>query len=337
MGTTMRFRIALIAAALAGTLLTAPAEAIIIERVVAVIGEKAIFQSDVRKRARPFLVQLYQKVPPGPNRAAAESKVYSQLIERMVDEELEAATAARANTSVTSDEIDHAIRNVARMARMSVSQLYADVRGSSGMTEQEYRQEIRRQVLEGKLLNSMVRERVTEAEIEAMFNTMRARDLRLRMYKPSWIVLKVGDDPPPEVVTARLDQAKDIVKRAREGSEFASLAAQFSDDPTASTGGSLGIRAPAGSPGQVQGKAEKLAPTLEQVAMTLQPGKISEPFRWKDAIVILRVNERAPLQYTVLKNHEAEMVQRVRAAKLEKAKKKWLRDLRSRTYVDIRY
>ena len=333
----MRFRAALIATALAGTLLTGPADAIIIERVVAVIGEKAILQSDVRTRARPFLVQLYQKVPPGPQRAAAESKVYSQLIERMVDEELEAAAAARSNTTVTSDEIDHAIRNVARMARMTVAQLYGDVRNSSGMTEQEYRQEIRRQVLEGKLLNNMVRERVTDPEIEAMFNTILAQDLRLRLYKPSWIVLKVGDDPPPEVVAARTDQAKDIVKRARAGSDFGSLAAQFSDDPTASKAGKLGIRAPAGSPLEVEGKHEKLAATLERVAMSLKPGELSDPFRWKDAIVVLRVDERQPSRYTVLENHEPEMMQRVRAAKLEKAKKKWLRDLRGRTYVDIRY
>ncbi|MEQ9317600.1 MAG: hypothetical protein RIF41_00525, partial [Polyangiaceae bacterium] len=59
---------ALLAVAL-GTL--APtSEAVVVERVVAVVGEKAILLSDLRRRARPFLVRLYAQIPSGPQRAA---------------------------------------------------------------------------------------------------------------------------------------------------------------------------------------------------------------------------------------------------------------------------
>ena len=89
-------KLRLLAAVLLATVVLAiphDAEAVVVERVVAVIGEKAVLLTDLRKRARPFLVRVHAQVPAGPQRAAAESKIYSQLIEKMVDEELEALAA----------------------------------------------------------------------------------------------------------------------------------------------------------------------------------------------------------------------------------------------------
>ena len=62
-----------VAALVAALVVPATAGAVVVEKVVAVVGEKAILQTDLRKRARPFLIQLYRKVPAGPQRAAADS------------------------------------------------------------------------------------------------------------------------------------------------------------------------------------------------------------------------------------------------------------------------
>src|SRR5664280_2990320 len=51
------------------------AMATIVERVVAVVGERAILMSDLRERARPFLVRIHQELPAGAQRAAAISPV----------------------------------------------------------------------------------------------------------------------------------------------------------------------------------------------------------------------------------------------------------------------
>src|SRR5690606_19924413 len=129
----------------------ARAEAVVVERIVAVVGEKAILLSDLRRRARPFLLQLYARVPEGPQRAAAESRIMSDLIERIVDEELEALAATRDAMRVTAEEVDKALQNIARASGMPLPQLLENIKADTGMTEVEYREEIRRQVLEGKL------------------------------------------------------------------------------------------------------------------------------------------------------------------------------------------
>ena len=235
------------------------ADAVVVERVVAVVGEKAILLSDLRKRAHPFVVRLYGQVPAGPQRAAAESKVYGQLIEKMVDEELEAVAAARNNTRVTADEVDAALRRVARASGAPLSKLFADVEGQTGMSEVEYRQEIRRQVLEGKLLNRFIANaRVTDQELQEMFDRVRKQERALLLYNPGWIVLRLGKSPTPKQVDDKRAQAQAILAELRAGGDFKAIARDMSEDPnTNDKGGDLGIRVPSTSPRALQGKHPK--------------------------------------------------------------------------------
>jgi len=325
--------------ALAALLVSARADAIIVERVVAVVGEKAILLTDLRKRARPFLVQTFARIPAGPQRAAAESKVLTQVIERMVDEELEANAAARTNTRATPEEVDKALRNIARASGgVTLTELFDNIRRDTGMTEVEYRQEIRRQVLEGKLLNRMVQnQRITQKEMKETFDKVKAAERRILLYQPAWIVLRLGNNPTPELINARMAQARQIVAAARSGSDFGSLAKQHSEDPeTRKQGGVLGVRAPAGSPKARSGRYKPLARAIERRVLELEPGQVTEPFRYKDALAIVVLVSRQTSRYTTLENARQEMFERVRGAKLQKVRGKWLKDLRRRTHVDVR-
>src|SRR5882724_691523 len=101
-----------------------PAHAAIAERVVAVVGDHAILLSDIRQRARPFLLQIRQRQPTGAaQQAAAESEMYKQLIERMVDERVELQAAEKARLAVTTEEIDAGLRNVANQQGISIEAL----------------------------------------------------------------------------------------------------------------------------------------------------------------------------------------------------------------------
>ena len=328
---------ALLGACLGGYALQA--QAVVVERVVAVVGEKAILQSDLRKRARPFLIKLYQRLPQGPQRAAEESRTLSQLIERMVEEELEQNAASRSNTRVTATDVDRALRNVARASGgVTVTQLLANIRRDTGMTELEYRQEVRRQVLEGKLLNRRIQnQRVSLGELEAMFARVVKREKRVRLYNPAWIVWRIDNPEDKDEVAQKLADAGAVYGLLSGGANWDKMALQYSQHPESkASGGDLGIRAPNGSPKAQSGKFKTLAVKLEDRLMKLEPSQMAGPFVFQDAVVILRLVSRQPSRYTSLKDAQAEIMQRVRAQKLHDAKIKWLKDLRRSTYVDIR-
>ena len=78
----------------------------VVERVVAVVGERAILLSDLRKRSRPFLMRVFLQVPKGAQRSAAISQTYKTVLERMVDEELQQRAANRRRVIVSAKEVD---------------------------------------------------------------------------------------------------------------------------------------------------------------------------------------------------------------------------------------
>jgi peptidyl-prolyl cis-trans isomerase SurA len=320
-------------------LATRDVPAVTVERVVAVVGEKAILLTDLRRRARPRLMKMYAQIPEGPQRAAARSQILTAQIQVMVDEELVNVAAARTQQRATAEEVDRALSYAARVRGLTLSQLFTAVERDTGMSEIEYRQEIRRQVLEGKLLNRFVQnQRVTKAELQEMFEKAKKQERSVLLYNPAWIVLRLGKNAKPEVLSKQMALANSIVKRIEGGEKFADLAKKYSADRrTGQNGGNLGIRVPSTSPAAAQGKYKLLARPLEHVAMTLDAGEVAEPFQFADALVILTVKARQPSRYRSIKAVQNELAQLVKVNKLQKVKEKWLKDLRRRTFVDVRY
>jgi len=310
------------------------AHATVAERIVAVVGEHAILLSDMRNRARPFLLQIHQKMPSGAQQAAAESELYKQLIEKMVDERVEQQAAERAHLSVTAEEIDNGIRNVASQQGISVERLIEEAT-KTGLSRQEYRDEVRRQILEGKLLQLRVRSRVriTEEDVRATYGKLVRAERTKLGYRLAWIVLRVAPSASADARADRQELAERIAATARAGLdtrgnriEFAELAQSFSDDtPTRQKGGDLGRRKPG-----------ELAQPLEDEAHKLDISGVSSPFQFKNDLVILKVVARDPSELPALEDARDELMQRAYAEQMDRAKRQWIDELRHGTYVDVR-
>src|SRR5690606_16970369 len=158
---------------LVATMAPLPARAAIVERVVAVVGERAILLSDVRERSKAFLLRVYDTVPPGPQRDAAISQIYRAVLNKMVEEELEDTAAARAGVVVPARETDQACARVAAQDGLPPGALIAEAK-RSGLSEEQYRQELRRQLLQAKLaiLRLQGRIRVTENDLKRAYRAM---------------------------------------------------------------------------------------------------------------------------------------------------------------------
>jgi peptidyl-prolyl cis-trans isomerase SurA len=310
------------------------AHAAVAERIVAIVGEHAILLSDMRQRARPFLLQIHQKIPSGAQQAAAESELYKQLIERMVDERVEQQAAERAHLSVTADEIDSGIRNVASQQGISVDRLI-DEATKTGLSRQEYRDEVRRQILEGKLLQLRVRSRVrvTEDDVRATYQKLVRAERAKLGYRLAWVVLRM---PPGASASARADRtelAERIAATARAGVdthgnriEFADLAQSFSDDtPSRVRGGDLGRRKPG-----------ELAQAIEDEAHKLDVNGVSAPFQYKNDLVVIKVVARDPSELPSMEDARDELMQRAYGEQMDRARRQWIDELRHGTYVDVR-
>ena len=310
----------LIGVALSTALLSAPASATVVERVVAVIGDRAILLSDLKARAQPFLIQVTQGVQPGAQRSAAISQVYKGVLDKIVDEELEERAAIQAKVVVTSKEIDDAIARVAAQNKIPVPKLLAEA-ARTGVTEQQYRDELRRQLLQAKLVNVRLqgRIRVTDEDLKLAYRKLVLEERQKLGLRVAWIRIPAGNDGSGRALAER-------VAEAARSQDFAQLARQFSQDrATRDVGGQL-----------PQNKISDLPPSVARVAMQLEVGEASVPLRMEDDFVIVRVNSRDASELPSFDEARRELGDRVYMDKMGAARRTWLDGLRRRNHVEVR-
>lgn len=312
---------------LAGLFGASVASGTVVERVVAVVGDHAILLSDLRDRARPFLARVEAQTSDPAQLAAARSQLYTQLVGRLVDEELQQRAANRANLTVGPREIEDALERVASQNGVTVERLVEEA-AQTGLSESSYRQELRRQLLEAKLLNLRVqgRLRVTEDDLRATYQRIVVEERQKLAFRAEWIRVAIPASLPQREQAERRALVTRLAARARAGERFQALArAHSTDRATRDRGGDLGWL----NPGQ-------LAAPANAAALALDAGGISEPFRLGSDLVILRVVERAPSELPGLAEAREELMQRAYMEKMNQARERWLEGLRRQAHVEIR-
>jgi peptidyl-prolyl cis-trans isomerase SurA len=308
-----------------------PAEASIVERIVAIVGERPILLSELRQRARPHLYQIAASTQNPTQQAAEESKMFRELLNRMIDERLEETAADKAHLTVTPEDVDNGIRQVAGQAKLAPKDLIAEAK-KTGLSEQDYRDEIRRQLLEGKLIQLRVRGRVrvTDQDARAAYAHW-ARDIEQQAPVDIRIlVLQIPPGAPPQVQNARQVLAEELSRRGKSGEDFCQLIMDYSEDP--STKSSCGSRGPV--------PKNALFPELAQAASTLKPGEVSAPIGFRDpggnlAVLVVQLAQAQPKlpPYEQVKD---QMMDRAYMEASERQRKQWLQELRRGVYIDVR-
>lgn len=307
-------------------LLSSPAaHAGVIERVVAIVEDRAILLSELRERALPFMAQL--AAAQEAQRAAASSQLQATLLHRMVDEELEHRAAARAHITVTAQEIEEALQRVAQQNNITIEDLIAEAT-KSGLDASDYREEIRRQLLESKLLNVKVqgRIRVTDEDAKALYHRLQLETRASLEFSAAWIKIAVPAGAKPEQVTAQRKLAETLVARANNGADFGELARTHSSDlQTRDAGGALGTLKPGSLP-----------PAIDTALLALEVAGVAGPIRHRGDFYVLKLTSRAPEPMPKFEEAIDELHNRVYLEKLEQAKRRWLDGLRKQAHVEVR-
>jgi peptidyl-prolyl cis-trans isomerase SurA len=318
--------LALFLAALALLGLAGSASASVVERIVAIVGERAILLSDLRERAQPFLAQIHQQVPQGAQRNAAISQLYKGLLQKMVDEEIEQKAAVQAKVTVTPREVEEALTRVAAQNNVSVEKLLSEAR-RSGLDDSSYRDELRRQLLQTKLINVRLqgRIRVTEDDLQKAYRSIELEEREKLSYRAAWLVVSVPPGLSPADVRTRRALVERL-KRDAERGDFAALVQIHSDDPsTKNSGGVLPYERPAETPA-----------VLRRVIGGLEVGHVAGPVPVPGGLAIVKVLNREESSLPRFEDARDELGQRVYLEKMTQARRTWLDSLRRQQHVEVR-
>lgn len=302
-----------------GSVQTARAE--VVERVVAVVNDEAIFLSELRRRAAPFLSRI-AAIPTQEERMNAIQTLYRELLERMIQEELFIQAADDQDVTVTRAEVDRAIANVQRQSQLEEADFWEAVRGQ-GFTPEQYRADVRRQLLRLKVLNNRARGRVniTETQVRERFDMQMARERRNLQFNAANIFIELSDTASATEVAAAQERAREIRSQIDSIEDFERLMASEG-------GGELGTLS--------QGD---LPEVLENELMRLEPGQIGQPVRSDAGIFIFLLRERQQGQGEAGPTYESQRME-IYGQMMEEAMREqetiYLQELRRQAVIDIR-
>jgi peptidyl-prolyl cis-trans isomerase SurA len=262
-----------------------------LDRIVAVVGTRAILLSQVEEQ----LVQLRAQNIDVPTDSAARDSLRSVILDQMIDEQLivqqaERDTTVQVTDQEVQDQVEQTYQNVRRQFATEV-EFHSQLRMAGFASAEEWRRYLadqqRRTIMRQRLLESLRQQgklRPIPPSDSAVRTFWESNRGQLPKRPPTVSFRQIAVVPQADSVALRRAHrlAESLAVELRRGADFAAVARQFSDDSiTRESGGELGWF-----------RRGTMVRNFDAVAFRLRPGQISEPVYTEYGFHIIKV-ERA--------------------------------------------
>ena len=249
----------------------------VVDKIVAVVGKNIILQSDIESQ------YLQQRLAGDASGTALALRC--EILESLLLQKLMLNQAEMDSISVTDDQVEVELNRriqyfVSRMGSQekleeyfnkSISEIKDEVRRAA-------KENLLQQQVQNQIMDHVV---VTPSEVKAFYNKLPQDSLP--MVGVEYEICQIVKRPPislDEKLQVK-DRLYQIRKRILEGESFSTMAVLYSEDPTASRGGELGLT----------GRGE-WASEFEAAAFNLRDGEISDVIETEFGFHIIQLIER---------------------------------------------
>lgn len=250
--------------------------AIRIDRIVAIVNDDAITESELARRLIEVRTRLSDRNVPFPEEAAFRQ----QVLESLVTERLQLQLARSLNLQVPPDRIEQTLADLARRSGVSVDRFLAAAR-REGTDADRLRDDLRSQLLIQQLLDREIRDRVSVTDREVNNFLARHASDGDAAYDLSHILIALPERASPEVLAESRSRAETLRNKLANGDDFSQAAVANSQGPTALDGGRMGWKETGQLPDLFLGALEKL-----------EVGGVSEVLRGANGFHILKLNDK---------------------------------------------
>jgi peptidyl-prolyl cis-trans isomerase SurA len=301
-------------------LCAAAARAEIKERIAAVVNGQPILLSDVEDRVGPELARVMQQ-PVGPQRDKDRTGLLRRGLTELVDEKLIESEAQTLGLTVSEEELQRALEQLARQQSMELAD-FRQALEQQGVPWDAARDAVRRQTLMAEVLRYKVKARkVSDEEVQAAYATEAQNAQYEVRARHIFVPLPQGATAAQQAAAqARAEQA---LRRVKAGETFALVARELSDGPTAKQGGDLGYF-----------RHGLMLPAIEQAAFSLKPGEVSPVIRTSSGFHLVTVEDRRAIPAKPLADVKEELRSRLASDSVFKERENYLATLRKTAQID---
>ena len=271
-----RLRPLLLGAALLAA--TAQAQVRPLDRVVAIVDNDVVMQSQLDARLR----EVQQTIDKRGGALPPEHVLSQQVLERLIIENIQLQIGERSGIRITDEELNQAMGTIAQRNGMSLEQ-FRDALARDGLSYADARDQVRREMVISRVRQRRVagRIQVTDQEVQNFLASDLGKMQLSEEFRLANILIPVSEGASSNEIQAADRQAQELYQQLQQGADFAQLAVARSASENALEGGEMGWR-----------KAGQLPPPFDSMISQLNPGEVTEPVRTPGGFIILKLIEK---------------------------------------------
>lgn len=247
----------------------------LLDKVVAVVNDGVITSSELDKQVELSKQQiLAQKV-----QMPKDSVLRKQVLQHLIDVDLQMQMAKQHGITVDSADLKEALDRIATMNHITLDQLRQEIT-KQGMTWQEYRSNIRKEMLITRLQQKAVGKdiMVTNDQVDQYLKTANKADNAQLTYHLQNIVIPLNEEPTTEQLKKARTNAENLLAKIRKGEDFSRLAIEESSGEVALEGGDLGER-----------HLAELPEIFAKEVVNMKVGQVSGPLRAANGFQLIKL------------------------------------------------
>lgn len=243
-----------------------------LDRIVAVVNDDVILQSELNDAVASVRQQYAghaEQLPP-------MNVLQQQVLNRLVLMRLQVQKAQDQGIHVSSADIDQAVKGVAQQNQLTPEQLRAEVERSGG-SYAAFRDQIADQITVQRLHQSVVQDSVsvTDSEIDNLLHSPTYKSGEVHL---AHIQISIPGGADAAAIQASQAKAEQTLAAIKGGMDFNAAAIRYSDAQDALEGGDLGWR-----------RMDEIPPAFADTIATMKPGDVSAALRGPTGFHILKL------------------------------------------------
>ncbi len=296
---------------------SAQAEPRVLDRVIAVVGEEALMQSELDLRLQQVRAQISERgvrLPP-------EDVLRQQVLERLILDTIQLQLARQGGLRIDEQTLSATINRIAQQNQMTLPQ-FRDAVEADGLAFSLFREQIREEMLISQVRQRRVADRiqVSEQEVDAYLASPEAMEQEGREFRVAHILISLPEGPSPEQVAKARADADALMQRLRTGEDFAELAVSASAGDQAFSGGDLGWRS-----------ALSLPSIFADQVVRMSAGELAGPIRSPSGFHLIKLVEtRGGAQHVILQTQARHLLLSPNALRDESATREKINQLHQR-------
>lgn len=265
---------------LAAVLLTLGTDALGAEDLVAKVNGVGITREEFDRNWKVYMKQ--RGIPSGhADKSGGVDEFKKELLGIMVDQELLYQDAQKKGYGADEKQVDEELAKSGQ--GFPSPEEFDKALAQNGLTRASYSDFLKRRLSVDKMLREGIAKdlAVTDAEIDEYYSGNPDQFASPEQIRARHILIKVDAGADEAQKTAARKKIEEVLSKAKGDADFAELAKEYSEGPSAPRGGDLGLFT-----------RGRMVPPFEEAAFALKPGEVSGVVETRFGYHIIKVEER---------------------------------------------